>query len=261
MPYMCCYRCWMNVYGWRNTFPHTHTLANTHAHECARVLMNCRRIVGSPIGSMPDQKKIVRCHWRHRQAVDDYDVEEDLPNALKLLGEMNNNVKQVSDLVENMLQRVKNGELTTEYGLSFLEIKYHMLLTYLINLTYVVLRKCSGVYTYLLWGKGGEKWFISNEQKSANIDLFWFFFQRTTTQANKSNAIHPSTDWLKFELFWRRSDQLTTSYAIKSINWLKLQLLVPPTLKIQSISGFDYILLLPLFILIQCSMFSCHFHF
>jgi len=29
-------------------------------------------------------------------------------------------------------------------GLSFLEMKYHMLLSYLINLTYVVLRKCSG---------------------------------------------------------------------------------------------------------------------
>lgn len=87
------------------------------------------------------------------QAIDDYDIEEDLPNALKLLGEMNNNVKVVSDLVESMLQRVKNGELTTEYGLSFLEIKYHMLLTYLINLTYVVLRKCSGecpVFAYAI---------------------------------------------------------------------------------------------------------------
>lgn len=76
--------------------------------------------------------------------MDDYDVQQDLPQALQLLGEMNNNVKQVSDLVEGMLQRVKTGELSTEYGLSFLEIKYHMLLNYLINLTYVVLRKCSG---------------------------------------------------------------------------------------------------------------------
>ncbi|KXJ82819.1 hypothetical protein RP20_CCG010979 [Aedes albopictus] len=57
---------------------------------------------------------------------------------------MNTNFKQVSDLVGNMLQRVKTGELSTEYGLNFLEIKYHMLLNYLINLTYVVLRKCSG---------------------------------------------------------------------------------------------------------------------
>lgn len=69
---------------------------------------------------------------------------EDLPQALQLLGEMNTNVVQVTDLVESMLQKVKTGELTTEYGLSFLEVKYHMLLTYLINLTYVVLRKCSG---------------------------------------------------------------------------------------------------------------------
>lgn len=78
------------------------------------------------------------------QAIDDYETQEDLPQALRLLGEMNNNVNQVTDLVESMLQKVKTGELSTEYGLSFLEIKYHMLLTYLINLTYVVLRKCSG---------------------------------------------------------------------------------------------------------------------
>lgn len=70
--------------------------------------------------------------------------QQDIPQAIQLLGEMNSNVKQVTDLVEGMLQRVKSGELTTEYGLSFLEVKYHMLLDYLINLTYVVLRKCSG---------------------------------------------------------------------------------------------------------------------
>ncbi|XP_016944096.3 neuroguidin isoform X2 [Drosophila suzukii] len=80
------------------------------------------------------------------QALDyDCDVQgQDIPQAIQLLGEMNSNVKQVTDLVEGMLQRVKRGELTTEYGLSFLEVKYHMLLDYLINLTYVVLRKCSG---------------------------------------------------------------------------------------------------------------------
>uniref|UniRef100_A0A182JYS6 Sas10 C-terminal domain-containing protein n=1 Tax=Anopheles christyi TaxID=43041 RepID=A0A182JYS6_9DIPT len=77
-------------------------------------------------------------------ALDEYDIQPDLPQALRLLDEMNNNFKQVSDLVGTMLQRVKTGELSTEYGLNFLEIKYHMLLNYLINLTYVVLRKCSG---------------------------------------------------------------------------------------------------------------------
>ncbi|KAG5674300.1 hypothetical protein PVAND_004278 [Polypedilum vanderplanki] len=80
------------------------------------------------------------------QATDeDYGVHKpDFSQALRLIDEMNNNVKQVSDVVSNMLQRVRTGELSTEFGLSFLEVKYHMLLNYLINLTYIVLRKCSG---------------------------------------------------------------------------------------------------------------------
>ncbi|KAJ6647495.1 Neuroguidin-A [Pseudolycoriella hygida] len=72
------------------------------------------------------------------------DVPEDIQEALRLLVEMNNNVNQVTNLVEIMIQRVKSGELSTENGISFLTVKYQMLLDYLINLTYVVLRKCSG---------------------------------------------------------------------------------------------------------------------
>lgn len=68
----------------------------------------------------------------------------DLPQAMKLLTEMNTNVQQVSQLVDNMLVRVKSGEMSTDKGLSFLEMKYQMLLSYLINLTYIVLRKCFG---------------------------------------------------------------------------------------------------------------------
>lgn len=68
----------------------------------------------------------------------------DFSQALKLFTEMNNNVQQVSQVVDNMLARVKSGELSTDKGLSFLEMKYQMLLSYLINLTYIILRKCSG---------------------------------------------------------------------------------------------------------------------
>lgn len=57
---------------------------------------------------------------------------------------MNVSAQHVATLVDNMLERVRNGELTTDQGLSFLEMKYNMLLSYLINLTYIVLRKCSG---------------------------------------------------------------------------------------------------------------------
>ncbi|CAH4005625.1 neuroguidin [Pieris brassicae] len=77
------------------------------------------------------------------QATDEMEV-PDLPQAVKLLKEMNTNVQQVSNLVDNMLVRVKDGEMSTDKGLSFLEMKYQMLLGYLINLTYIVLRKCSG---------------------------------------------------------------------------------------------------------------------
>ncbi|CAG9566783.1 unnamed protein product [Danaus chrysippus] len=77
------------------------------------------------------------------QAMDEME-QPDLPQAFNLLKEMNMNVQQVSQLVDNMLIRVKSGEITTDKGLSFLEMKYQMLLSYLINLTYIVLRKCSG---------------------------------------------------------------------------------------------------------------------
>lgn len=77
------------------------------------------------------------------QAVDEME-QRDLPQAFRLLGEMNANVVQVNQLVDKMLERVKKGEISTDKGLSFLEMKYHMLLSYLINLTYIVLRKCSG---------------------------------------------------------------------------------------------------------------------
>lgn len=69
---------------------------------------------------------------------------KDIPQALVLLNEMNVSAQHVASLVDNMIQRVRKGELTTDQGLSFLEMKYNTLLSYLINLTYVVLHKCSG---------------------------------------------------------------------------------------------------------------------
>ncbi|KAI4465334.1 something about silencing protein 10-related [Holotrichia oblita] len=80
----------------------------------------------------------------YRYAPDVTNDHPDLPQALVILSEMNVSAQHVATLVDNMLQRVRDGELTTDQGLSFLEMKYHMLLSYLINLTYVVLRKCSG---------------------------------------------------------------------------------------------------------------------
>lgn len=75
-------------------------------------------------------------------------------------------------------------------------------------------------------------------------------------QANKSSVTHLSIVWLKSEPFWRRSDQLTTSFAIKSTNWLKRRSLVPPALTIRLISGFDFISFSLAVILIR---FDVHF--
>lgn len=200
VPYVCCYRCWMLFWdGRRNTFPHTHTRALARSNWWIAVAL-----LDPPyrIDAKSKKKK-----WRHRQAVDDYDVEEDLPNALKLLGEMNNNVKQVSDLVENMLQRVKTGELTTEYGLSFLEIKYHMLLTYLINLTYVVLRKCSGTCTLRITPNSLET--IWNPCMNIDLSFILSFLGR---QTNRTRSIHRSIDWD------------SNSFGENQTNWLQVAL-------------------------------------
>ncbi|XP_044742690.1 neuroguidin [Chrysoperla carnea] len=76
---------------------------------------------------------------------EDFDEDqEDVSQALALLREMNTNVQNVAQLVDNMIVKVHKGELSTTQGLSFLEMKYHMLLSYLINVTYAILRKCSG---------------------------------------------------------------------------------------------------------------------
>lgn len=104
------------------------------------------------------------------QALDsDLEIQPDLPQALKLIHEMNDNVKQVTSLVESMLEKVRSGELSTEYGLSFLEVKYHMLLDYLINLTYIVLRKTSGEYLMPLFSNKKCSKFYSQVMKSMEI--------------------------------------------------------------------------------------------
>lgn len=77
------------------------------------------------------------------QATDEME-QPNFVQALTLFKEMNHNAQQVSQVIDSMLDRVKNGEISTHNGLCFIEMKYQMLLSYLINLTYIVLRKCSG---------------------------------------------------------------------------------------------------------------------
>lgn len=41
-------------------------------------------------------------------------LEQDLPQAMRLLGEMNQSVESVTKLVDNMLSQVKKGEMSTD---------------------------------------------------------------------------------------------------------------------------------------------------
>lgn len=41
-------------------------------------------------------------------------LEEDLPQAMRLLVEMNQSVESVTKLVDNMLKQVKKGEMSTD---------------------------------------------------------------------------------------------------------------------------------------------------
>lgn len=72
-------------------------------------------------------------------------VEKELPEFLAHLKDIKDKASGVSAAVEGLLSRVKNKrELNTAAGLSFLEMKNHVMLSYLLDLTHVVWCKVSG---------------------------------------------------------------------------------------------------------------------
>ncbi|XP_044750983.1 neuroguidin-A [Coccinella septempunctata] len=72
------------------------------------------------------------------------ECQNDVQDAYNLLDEINTSTQNVTQIVDNLIHKVKNGELSTANGLSFLEMKNMMLLSYLTNLTFFVSRKCTG---------------------------------------------------------------------------------------------------------------------
>lgn len=71
--------------------------------------------------------------------------EKELPEFLAYLKDVKEKASGVSAAVESLLSRVKNKrELNTAAGLSFLEVKNHVMLSYLLDLTHIVWRKVSG---------------------------------------------------------------------------------------------------------------------
>jgi len=62
----------------------------------------------------------------------------------QLLEEVKSRSGEASNVLQSLMDKVDNDNFLTDSGLSFLELKNHMLLDYLSNLSYIMLRKISG---------------------------------------------------------------------------------------------------------------------
>ncbi|XP_060081838.1 neuroguidin-like [Ylistrum balloti] len=69
---------------------------------------------------------------------------DDIEKAIGFLTDVEKGTSAVCQQIQLLLDKAEKGELCTSKGLSFLEMKYQMLLSYLINLTYILLQKSRG---------------------------------------------------------------------------------------------------------------------
>ncbi|XP_023253807.1 neuroguidin [Seriola lalandi dorsalis] len=71
-------------------------------------------------------------------------IESDLPKAVELLNNLTEQVASVTIHVRELLTKVKDGTFKTSQGLSFLDLRYHLLLFYLQDLTNLISIKSEG---------------------------------------------------------------------------------------------------------------------
>ncbi|XP_053198229.1 neuroguidin [Scomber japonicus] len=71
-------------------------------------------------------------------------IESDLPKAVQLLNTLTEQVASVTSHVRKLLTNVKDGAFKTSKGLSFLDLRYHLLLFYLQDLTHLISIKTEG---------------------------------------------------------------------------------------------------------------------
>ncbi|CAN9506044.1 unnamed protein product [Ophioblennius macclurei] len=77
-------------------------------------------------------------------SVDNYLIESDLPKAVELLNNLTEQVASVTSHVQGILTKVKDGAFKTSQGLSFLDLRYHLLLFYLQDLAHLISVKMDG---------------------------------------------------------------------------------------------------------------------
>ncbi|XP_047468028.1 neuroguidin [Mugil cephalus] len=76
--------------------------------------------------------------------VDNDLIQSDLPKAVQLLNDLTEQVASVTSHVRELLTKVKDGAFKTSKGLSFLDLRYHLLLFYLQDLTHLISIKTDG---------------------------------------------------------------------------------------------------------------------
>ncbi|XP_032090420.1 neuroguidin [Thamnophis elegans] len=71
-------------------------------------------------------------------------VEADLPAALNLFKSLQEQVVAVTHHIQHLTRKIRAGDYPTEKGLSFLDVKDHLLLLYIQDLSQLMLEKTSG---------------------------------------------------------------------------------------------------------------------
>jgi hypothetical protein len=69
------------------------------------------------------------------------------PELLTLLQDLKIKVEELRERIIPVLKRVRSGELPTDAGVSFLEVKHQLLMTYVTNVTFYLLLKAEGKST------------------------------------------------------------------------------------------------------------------
>nr|XP_039258692.1 neuroguidin-like [Styela clava] len=71
-------------------------------------------------------------------------IAKDVPALEDLLKMLSTEAQSMTEFVDTLLQRLDENELPTEGGVSLLDVKYHSLLSYIIDLVFVTIKKIQG---------------------------------------------------------------------------------------------------------------------
>ena len=71
-------------------------------------------------------------------------VVKDSPELLDLLDEFKESMRVLAEQIDPVLKKFKKGDVETQQGISFLEVKFHLLMSYCTNISFYLLLKAKG---------------------------------------------------------------------------------------------------------------------